>query len=304
MRTKRFAMGTLLLVATGAGCFSEPASSGATSGTSSGSSGGGATEGPVETTEVGSTEVGSTGVDTVGTFSTGRTSSSSTGLGTSGSSSGSSSTSEGPSETSTTSDVNMELCPEFIDPFDGNVVDPVWESEHGSNIEQLGGATVITLSTAANDVYPRRMIPWSALGVVGQQVVSFSVQPVAAPTIGGTQFNLVFEGAAPGNDVTLSLNNPPSGLEYRITSNIQGTVEVLLQQPTTFPPGGSLQGVVDGAEITFAVFDADGVLVEELVTTGIPFDVETSRMGFAANNYLELVDPAELAAESFAIVCE
>lgn len=30
---------------------------------------------------------------------------------------------------------------------------------------------------------------------------------------------LVLEGSGDDNNVTLSLNNPPSGLEYRITSN-------------------------------------------------------------------------------------
>lgn len=301
MCSKQRVVGMMLVGVVGVGgCFSEPASTDATSGTSgSGTTAGGTTEVSVETTES-----GSTGLDSQGTLATGGSSSGSSGTGTSGFTGGSSSTSAGPTGTSTTTGGDVGLCPDFFDSFDANVVGPAWESEHPASLEQVGGATVITLTPEPNDIYPRRMIPWSSLGVEAGSSVSFSVQPVAAPTSTGTQFNLVLEGAAGGNDVTFSLNNPPAGLQYRITTNDDGQVDVLLEQPAVFPPGGSLHAVVGRSQIRFEVFDAKGVPVDELLSTRIPFDIETSRIGFAANNYFQLAGPEQLSAESFSIVCD
>lgn len=301
MRNKQRAVGMLFLGAVGVGgCFAEPPSTDAASSTGGrGSTGGGTTDVAAETTEQGSTEV-----DSVGTSSTDGTSPGSTTLAESGSTGGSSSSSGGPGDTSTTSGVERPLCPLFIDEFDGRDVHGVWESEHGLHIEQVGGATVISLTAQPGDAYPRRMIPWSSLGVVAGQAVSFSVQPVATPVVAGTQLNLVLEGAGEGNNVTLSLNNPQGQLQYRITSNVANVEDVELEQDAVFPSGASLLAVISDSEVTLATLSADGTVVQELASVTVPFDIQTSRVGFAANNYAMLDEPTQLSAESFSIACE
>jgi hypothetical protein len=194
----------------------------------------------------------------------------------------------------------VELCPSWSDDFDGAVI-PVWESVWPESVEQVGGQTVITLTAEPGDQYPRRVIPWPALGVVGTAAVRYRVTPATLPTVTGTQLNTIFEGPA-GSDITFSLNNTGT-LEYRLTSRLEGAETVYAEQPAMFPPGASIQFEISNGRAIVSVIDDEGSDVITFDAIDLPFKPGKARIGFAATNWAQLGADEQLAVESFEIDC-
>lgn len=285
------------------GCFSEPTVGGEGSSSSASSE---------NTSEAGTTGLGPESSTSSGPQSTGTTRGPS--------SSSSSTTSSGSEDTGLETDPGSStsggletggvttggvggLCTDFTDAFDGAAVHPAWMTEWPSAVEQTGGQTVFTLTELENDEYPRRVLPWAALGGDEMDSITFRIQPGATPALVGTQLNLVVEGP-PGNDVTFSLNQT-GGLEYRITSTEDGVTTVLVNgdDASDFQSGGWMQAAILQGSVAFDVLDSDGEVVNSMAIVTLPFDVEESRIGFAANNWGPLPSPVEIAVDTFELEC-
>lgn len=193
------------------------------------------------------------------------------------------------------------LCPDFMDEFDEPAVGPMWTTIEPGAVSQMNGRTVITLSAAANDLYPRRMLPWNVLDPEVGAAVAFRMRPVAPPDRFGTQLNLVVEGP-PGNDVTLSLNRVDV-LQYRVTSSDDGEVSVVDEVPADFPKDGWMQATIDDDEVLFEILDSSQNSVSIFAAVPLPFPIDASRVGFAANNWDVLPGPAALAVEAAEVEC-
>ena len=285
------------------GCFSEPTVVGdgsSSSASSESTSEAGATgPGPESSTSSEPQSTGTTLGPSSSSSSTANSGEEDTGLETDPGSS----TSGGLETGGMTTGVVGGLCPDFTDSFDGAAVHPAWMTEWPSAVAQTGGQTVFTLTALPGDEYPRRVLPWAALGGDEMGSVTFRIQPGATPALVGTQLNLVVEGP-PGNDVTFSLNQT-GGLEYRITSTESGvpTVVVAGDDASDFQSGGWMQAVVSQGAVAFDVLDSDGEVVNSIAGVTLPFDVEESRVGFAANNWGPLASPAEIAVDTFELEC-
>jgi hypothetical protein len=210
---------------------------------------------------------------------------------------------QGPADTGTadtgTTGEPVLLCPSFVDAFDGPM-DPVWSLVWEGAIEQVGGQSVFTITAAANDQYPRRVLPWATLGASG--AVTFRVQPATLPTQVGTQLNTILEGPD-SYDVTLSLNRPGGGLQYRLTSRADGNATVHFEGNASFPDSGWVQFEVDAGQAVVSILDSGGAVMTSFDPVDIPFDLSDAKVGFAATNWGELQADTELAVETFELEC-
>lgn len=277
------------------GCFSEPGSDspdGSSSGGASSSSSGLAGSSGSSDSSSGEGQTSGAGTTAFGTGSTGSTGS----TGALGSSSGDT----GAGDSSSTGSGPLSLCPAWFDEFDGGVF-PAWEFVWDESIEQTDGQTIITLTAEPGDQYPRRVLPWAALGVPGDDTVRFVVTPATLPVVMGTQLNAVFEGP-PGNDVTLSLNNTGL-LEFRLTSRFDGSETVWAEETAVFPPGASISFVIEGGQAVVSILDSGSSVQQTFDPVPLPFNPAEGRMGFAATNWAALATDVELAVESFTLEC-
>jgi hypothetical protein len=290
---KSFSTESLLVLSLGVvGCFTEPESS---TGTQASSTGGDAAEDdtsggrPPTSGSTGSTSSTDSGVPDTTDGTTAETTDPET-TGTAGPAD------TGAVDTATTGEP-MLLCPSFVDAFDGPI-DPVWSSVWEDSIGQVDGQAVFTITAAAGDQYPRRVLPWTMLGASG--AVIFRVQVATLPSQFGTQLNTILEGPD-GYDVTLSLNHTKA-LQYRLTSRTNGIETLHFEGNANFPQGGWVQFEVDG-QATVSIVDVNDEVVTTFDPVDIPFELAEARAGFAATNWSELAEDIELSVETFELNC-
>lgn len=192
------------------------------------------------------------------------------------------------------------VCPVFLDTFDVDVIDLLWDQQSPESLSQGDGELQINVTGAVGDQFARVQVLPEANGLEG---ATARIEIGDAPAVDGVLLILWVQPL--NNDGRIAFNLTHYGdqilLEARITPEV-GPASIVATTPWT-PETMQWMQLREDAGMLFFEVSEDGSTFETVFEMPTPIDVSSAYIGFVGHNILQLAEDAQVSVRTFELMC-